>query len=114
MTREEAKILGDDPGSLRDAMMKLLGAFEQHVQNEDAWQQRIEEKLDAMPTLMDAKVAACRSDREDETSEAVEYVDKAIKREEFHSDQSKFVAWAVGIAGGVTAIILGIIRFIYD
>lgn len=94
MTREEAQILGvsgsDDARSMRDMVMRLLGAFEQHVLDEQEWQALALAELRGMPILMDVKIDACRDKTAPQVRRAIRHAEEA----EIRSDISK-TSWSV-------------------
>jgi len=113
MTREEALILGvgsaKEAESLRDAMMQLVGAFDQHVRDEGEWQARMEAKLDRVPSVMDSKIASCREDVDGEFESIKTHVDEESIGRKMRSRSLRNTSILIGIAAAAVGILVSVL-----
>ncbi len=117
MTREEALILGvgsaAEAASLRDVAMKLLGAFEQHVEAESKWQDRMEQKLDDMPSLMDSKIEDCSARAKPYVDTAVHHAEEEVITQAYRARVARVLVGVIGVTAGVAGIVFGMMEHFF-
>jgi len=96
-------------------MWEFMRAQESHRvelrEYDEARWTRIEQKLaqlDDIDQRIDKRVAACRSNRALKTEPAIDYVHKAMERQQSLRDSGVFVTKLVAVGAGVTGIIVAI------
>jgi hypothetical protein len=111
MTAHEYNVLSDLAvrlGELVGRMDEVEKARRDARAQDDHWRKRMEDKtdlmyakLDAVPCLMDEKIAACRADRDGATGAAVQWAGTART---FVVTLVKLAAAAATVAGAIFAV----------
>ena len=127
MNGEERRITGAttaaDLPNMRDLLNRLLGRFDameearREARHADMqWRgsiegrlAAIEDKLEHLPAVIDAKIGECRSSRIHDTEVAVEWAKEHAAVDSWWTNTRSKVAVAVAVTAGMAGIVFGLI-----
>lgn len=113
---EEKRILGvstrTEATNLRDAVMLLVGRFDEHSRALALWQSRIEKELEQLPKVMDKKLEAHVCATQEDLKFAKDFAVQRKNYEGFFLGGARGFAAVVSTAAAVSGIILAIAHFL--
>lgn len=113
---DEKRILGvstrTEATNLRDAVMLLVGRFDEHSKALSLWQQRVEKELEQLPKVMDQKLEAHVCATAEDLKFAKDFAVQRRHLEGFFVGGVRGFAAVISTSAAVAGIVLAVAHFL--